>query len=395
MIPYHDAVSSVKENVPVRDTEEVEVADAAGRTLAVDVISRISSPPFDKAAMDGFAVREEDVQELPAELTLVEETFAGQWPTREVESGECARITTGAPVPPGADMVVMVEHTEELPDGRVRVDRLSGGNICLEGEDVKGGEVVLTAGERLNPMHLGVAGGAGHDRLTVYSRPSIAVLCTGEEVREPGEDVEKGQIYNANGPILRSLLRPRADVLNYLGIVGDDREELKQKVALGLDSDILVMSGGVSAGEYDLVPDALEELGVEILFHKWKVKPGKPALFGRRDETCVFALPGNPQSVFVSFHLLIRPALAAMEGITEGVPEFRTGRLAEALKNKPGRRAFKPCRIRTEEGTNRVVPISYHGSADIAASADAEAFFTLPEDCERVEAGDLVKYFEV
>ena len=395
MIPYQEAISLVTENVPILGTEDLETSEAAGRVMATDLVSRLSSPPFNKAAMDGFAVREADVQELPAELSMVEETFAGQWPTDAVGPGQCARITTGAPVPPGADMVVMVEHTEELPNGKVQVKKLSGGNICIKGEDVQEGETVLEKGRLLNAIHLGVAGGAGHHRLTVYRRPSIAVLCTGEEVREPGVTVEKGQIYNANGPILRSLLGPLASEFSYLGIAGDDETELQSAVTQGLESDVFVLSGGVSAGEYDLVPDVLREMGVDILFHKWKIKPGKPALFGRRDGTCVFGLPGNPQSVFVTFHLLIRPALAAMQGAVDLPPRFRPGRITENISNKPGRRAFKPCRIEVEEATNRVVPIPYHGSADIAASADADAFFTLPEDCAGVKAGDLVEYFEL
>jgi molybdopterin molybdotransferase len=395
MIPYAKARKLVRNNTPLIGTEEVPVAHARGRRLATDVESRVGSPPFNKAAMDGFAVRQEDVQELPAELSLVEETFAGQWPAHEVGTGECARITTGAPVPPGADMVVMVEHTEELPGGTVRVEKLSGGNICVEGEDVGEGETVLQKDQLLHSMHLGVAGGAGHDNLTVYRHPGISVLCTGEEVREPGAELEKGQIYNSNGPIMRSLLSDRTHDFRYLGVVGDDEMNLKSAVEEGLESDVFVLSGGVSMGEYDLVPGVLRDLGVEILFHKWKVKPGKPALFGRRGKTCVFGLPGNPQSVFVTCHLLVHAALAAMEGASKLPPRFETGRITENLTNKPGRRSVKPCHIEVKDSVNRVLPISYHGSADIAASAKADAFFTLPEDCTGVQAGDPVQYFRI
>ncbi|MFW6279866.1 MAG: gephyrin-like molybdotransferase Glp [Planctomycetota bacterium] len=395
MISYEEACRLIEHHVTSRGAEMVELQHAAGRRLADDVTARVCSPPFDKAAMDGYAVREEDVRELPAVLTQVGEVFAGGCVERSIGPNQCARIATGAPVPPGADMVVMQEHTEELSDNRVRIKKLSGGNICRRGEDVQAGEVVLSAGQLLDHLHVGVAGAAGHGQLRVYKRPSVALLCTGEEVMEPGDDIRDGHIFNANGPILRSLFQNLGYTPQYLGTVGDSRDELETVMTAGLKHDILIITGGVSVGPYDLVPETLDAQGVETIFHRWKVKPGKPVFFGHRGNTCVIGLPGNPLSVFVSFHLVVRQALLAMEGAEGDIPEFQSGRITEGVSDKARRRSFAPCRVTTYNGENLVIPLPYHGSADIASSASADAFFTLPEGCTGIEEGELVHYFEV
>ncbi len=395
MIAHEEAIQLIRRHVAVLDTEEVETAQCAGRFLAADVVARLPSPPFDKAAMDGFAVRSGDVSKLPVELVVVGESFAGGWPDFSIGPGQCARIATGAPVPEGADMVVMVEHTCELPGEKVRVEKLSGNNVCPRGEDIREGQLVLSAGQMLTPLRVGVAASVGYDRLGVYRRPTVALLCTGTEVVEPPVPVGKGQIYNSNGPMLSSLLAPLSSSFHYLGIVGDREDELREAIAQGLQSDVLVIAGGISVGEYDLVPRLLGELGVELIFHGCAIKPGKPVLFGTRGGSCVFGLPGNPQSCFVVFHVLLRAAVLLMSGAEELPPFYRTGMMRSGFPNKPGRKSFRPCRIEVQDGVNYIVPVAYKGSADIMGASSADGYFVVAPEVELVEEGQPMQFFEV
>jgi len=395
MISHEEALKIIDEHTPTLGVETVSVEHCAGRIPAMEVKAKIASPPFDKSAMDGFAVRAADVDSLPAELRLVGDSFAGRWPDFKIGPGECARITTGAPVPQGADMVVMVEHTSMPSENTVRVEKLSGGNICMTGEDVAEGQAVLKAGETVSAIKAGVAAGAGFDRLRVYRKPSCAIVCTGTEVIEPGRAIGPGQIYNANGPMLAALLRPLASKVSYSGIAGDSPEAIETAIAAGFEHDLLVVSGGVSVGRYDLVPDALSNLGAETLFHKVAAKPGKPVLFARRGETICFGLPGNPLSCFVVFHIMMRAAIAKMTGSGHRPPEYRTGYMTHALTNRPGRKTFRPCRAQAVEGKNMITLVPSRGSADIMGAGRGNALMVIPGHCDRIEKGETVEYFEV
>jgi len=395
MIEYDKAREMMLAEITPVGTERTETAAACGHVLAKDVTARIDSPPFDKAAMDGYAVRRRDVQSLPTDLEVVGEVFAGGFPDFEVGPGQAAVITTGAPVPAGADMVVMVEHTERDQDTVVRVRRLSGGNICTEGEDIRTGDVVLRAGELMTPLRVGVAASAGHPSVLVHRRPTGALLCTGSEVVEPGEEPGPGQIYNSNGSMLSALMRPRCREFTYLGIGADRPEELVTQVRRGLESDILVITGGVSMGQYDLVPDALGAAGVKQVFHKVAVKPGKPTFFGTAGGTMVFGMPGNPQSCFVIFKMFVEPAVAAASGRAELPPRFEVGVMDESFDNKPGRMNVMPCYIRRGDGAPRVVRCPYHGSADIIGPAEADGYFIVPRGQERVEQGEELRFFTI
>lgn len=395
MIPHEEALKIIDESTPILGTETVPTHQSAGRVLAEEVAAKIPSPPFNKSAMDGFAVRAADVGAPPVEMCLVGESFAGRWPDFRVGPGQCARITTGAPVPEGADMVVMVEHTSMPAETIVRVEKLSGENICIRGEDVAEGQIVLKPGETVTAIAAGVAAGAGFDQLRVYRKPSCAVVCTGTEVTEPGQKVGPGQIYNANGPMLTALLAPLTSKVDYLGIAADSPEAIEEALAAGLERDLLVISGGVSVGRYDLVPDVLAGLGAETLFHKVATKPGKPVLFARRGETVCFGLPGNPLSCFVVFHIMMRAAIAKMTGSPERPPEYRTGYMTHALSNKPGRKTFRPCTVVARDGRNAVALVPSRGSADIMGASAGDAFLVIPGDRERLEEGEMVEYFEV
>jgi molybdopterin molybdotransferase len=395
MIEYTDARRHILEHVAAARTEAVPCARAHGTVLARDVVAHLASPPFDKAAMDGYAVREADVQKLPVELELVGEARAGLPAETGLEPGQAVAIATGAPVPAGADMVVMVEHTELIAGSRVLVRELSGRNICPAGEDFRSGECVIKGGQVLTPMRIGLAASCGADALTVYRRPSGALLCTGSEIVEPGEDVRPGQICNANGAMLSALMSDMCRTFVYQGIVRDDPPLLTAALEQALQADAVVITGGVSVGRYDLVPGILEQLGVQEVFHGVAVKPGKPLFFGVRDRTLVFGMPGNPQSCFVVFYLLVAPALAAAAGHRDPGPHFLEGIACEGFPNKPARMNVVPCIVERDGGLNRLHRGSSHGSADIAGPSNAEAYFIVPRGTEYVEEGQELRFFYV
>lgn len=392
MISHEEALGLMRESIGPLGTETVAVSECGGRILAEDVVSKIDSPPFDKSAMDGHAVRKADVETLPAVLKIVGDCFAGSWPDFEIGPGECARIATGGAVPPGADAVVMVEHTEELSENTVRIEKLSGENICKKGEDISAGQAVLRSGARLTALRAGVAASAGYDRLKVRRRPTASLVCTGTEVVEPPGPTKSGKIYNSNAYILLSLLRPVCEEVNYLGIVGDDPGEVEKALGRGLKSDLLVVTGGVSVGQYDLVPDVLAKLGVKTLFHGLCIKPGKPVLCGTKGGAVVFGMPGNPFSCFSVYHVVARYAIDRMRGDPAPGAVWKTGVLTEGLRDRSGRKSFKPCRVETDAGVNRVVPVDFHGSADIAGSGAGDALFVIPCESEKLEAGDVVEF---
>ncbi len=393
MIDYAEARELMLKEVRPLQAQEVPVARARGRILARDLEARISSPPFDKAAMDGYAVRAQDVGELPVVLAVVGEVFAGQAPDFRVGPGQAAVITTGSPVPSGADTVVMVEHTERADEGRVRVLKLSGSNVCREGEDVRRGETVLSAGTLLTPLRVGVAASAGHARLPVRRLPAAALLCTGSEVVEPGSEPVPGCIYNANGPMLRSLMAPRCAEVRYLGIAGDEPDRLAARIREGLAADVLVITGGVSMGQYDLVPETLEEAGVRGIFHKVAIKPGKPTFFGRTNKTLVFGMPGNPQSCYVVFRMLLDGALAAMGGVQELPPALEVGRAGESFANRPARMNVIPCIVQRGPDGPVLRRQPYNGSADVVGPSRGDGFFIVPPGAERVSKGQELRFF--
>jgi len=395
MISYEHARELVLAEAHTCGVERVPTDRACGLILAEDVRAKISSPPFNKAAMDGYAVRAEDVADLPAVLEVVGEVFAGAFPEFTVGPGQASLITTGAPVPGGADTVIMVEHTEQAPEGRVKVLRTSGTNICPKGEDIEAGESVLRAGQRLTPLRVGIAASAGRREVRVRRLPATALLCTGTEVVEPGGRLGPGRIFNANGPMLSSLLRPLSREFSYLGIVGDDEKGFLELVARGLQSDLFVITGGVSMGQYDFVPEALKRAGVRQVFHKLAVKPGKPTFFGVAGGTLVFAMPGNPQSCFVQFKMLVEGALEAMSGSADPAPHFETGTMEEGFDNKPARLNALPCDVRRRAGATSLKLHPYHGSADIVGPAAADGFLLAPRGAERVNKGDELRFFAI
>lgn len=352
---------------------------ALGLTLAEEVKADLDSPPFAKAMMDGFAVRSSDLSSQGVELAVVGEVFAGNMPRCFVAAGQCCRIMTGAPMPPGADAVVMLEKAEQTGD-RVRFSETPkpGQNILPQGAEMKRGQVVLRTGTKLRPQELGVLASVGRSRFLAIRRPVVAILSTGDEVVEPALTPGPGKIRNSNATLLAALSTAAGAEPRSLGIAADTKESLRDAIRKGLDADVLLLSGGVSAGQLDLVPQALEEQGVSPLFHKVSLKPGKPLWFGTKDGKLVFGLPGNPVSSFVGFELFVRPALRAMRGQSPKPPTEAPATLATPLRHKGDRPTYHPCRVSFSASGLRAAPVKWLGSPDLLATAGGNAWLVLP-----------------
>lgn len=368
--------------------------DVPGLVLAEDVLSDLDMPPYDKSLMDGYAVRSADLAEPETILRVVEEIHAGAPPQRPVGPGEAARIMTGAPLPSNADAVVILERTESLDGERVRVREQSpqpGQNILVQGREMRRGERVLPAGAVLRPQELGLLATVGRTAVQVYRRPIAAILPTGDEVVEPAVRPGPGQIRNSNAAMLAAQIARAGALPRYLGIARDHLGSLCPLVSEGLQADLLILSGGVSAGKRDLVPGVLQELGVEPVFHKVAMKPGKPLFFGTKGESLVFGLPGNPVSALVGFELFVRPALRRMLGYAEAGPRLLTARLAADHHHRSDRPTYHPSRLDVAGGGWQVTPVAWFGSADLRAITQANAFTLFPAGDRLHRQGEQVE----
>jgi molybdopterin molybdotransferase len=325
----------------------------------------------------------------PATLRVIEEVAAGRVPLLTVGSGDATRIMTGAPVPDGADAVVPHEETEAR-GGAVRVRRAVRTGECIlpRGREMRAGEVVVPAGTALTPQAVGLLAAVGRSAVRVHRMPRVAILVTGDELVEVVERPGPGQIRNSNGPMLWALASRAGAVVEYLGIARDDRDALHRLVARGLDvADVLILAGGVSAGKFDLVPEVLLGLGVTAHFHKVRLKPGKPLLFGGRGDRLVFGLPGNPVSSFVGFELFVRPALRKMMGHAIPGPAFVPVPLAVPFAAKNDRPTYAPARIEVMDGL-RIRPGEWFGSADLRGLLTADALVSLPAGAPEWNVGE-------
>ena len=392
MIDAQEALAIVLKKTGRLAPRRIPLLEAAGLILAEKVKADADNPPFNSSAMDGYCVVAADTKKVPVELEVIEEIPAGKWPKKKVAPGKAAKIMTGAPVPQGADTVIMVEDTESAGRDRVRIltKIAPRQNIRYQGENIKKGEVLLEPGTLLGPTEVGLLASAGKAEVKVTPPSQVAILATGDEVVEPDRKPKPGEIRNSNSYTLAAQVTECGADFHYLGIVPDDKQKLKDAIRRGLKSDCLIISGGVSVGEYDLVTDILRQIGVKILFCSVKIKPGKPTVFGTFKSKPVFGLPGNPVSSLVTFELFVRPTLAKMMGKDEAA---RRGwaYLAERFELKRKRHQFIPAIGSTQKGRLWVRPVKYRGSADLVALRDADYLIEIPPEAPALSKGKRVR----
>jgi molybdopterin molybdotransferase len=372
------------------EAETLPLADAAGRFLAEPARALVDLPPFRSSAMDGYALRS---GETPGRLPVAVRIAAGAPSPRPLEAGEAMGIATGGLVPEGADAVIQHERVVETDDAiEVGEPVAQGANIREPGRDVAAGSVVADAGTRLGPAQIGALAAAGVAEVVCARRPRIAVLTTGTELREPGSELAPGEVYEANGVMLAAQLASAGAEVTRLASVADDEDAHRRALETGLELDVLVTSGGVSVGPHDLVRRIEAELGVEEVFWRVAVRPGKPVSFGVKGQTLVFGLPGNPVSTLVGCELFVRPAVLALQGAADPGPRFSAGRLAQTVSRNPGRDDL--LRARTEVTDDGVVlsPVTGQESHMIVRAAEADALVLVPRGEGEVPAGASVRY---
>lgn len=374
--------------------ETVALSDSVSRILREDVFCDADSPAFDKSIRDGFAVRFEDLAEVPATLRVIGESRAGLGASVTVGSGQCCEIMTGAPLPPGANAVVMVEYTERLSAGSARILRSARENegLLRQGAEARKGDRALAPGRRIGLADLGLLAGSGKAGVWVSKKPQVAIVATGDELVEVGEIPQPGQIRNSNSYTLYAqAVETGASPVLY-GIARDNLDDLREKIGRGLDHDILLVSGGVSMGKYDLVENVFAEFGVEVLFDKVAMKPGKPTVFGHRGQTYVFGLPGNPVSTIVSFHMFVRPLILFLLKAENTAPKILEARLEAPAKCDPQRASIVPALVRFQGGTYRIATAPWKGSSDLVGLARANALILIPRREGMLQPGETAQF---
>ena len=392
-------------------TESVDLLVAVGRVLSESVTADRDLPPFPRSTRDGYAVRSTDVSSLPATLDVIGEIKAGSsldTIPASITSGQAASIMTGAPVPAGADAVVMVECTSQR-ENQVQITRnvAPGENIVPRGAEAREGALLLDRGLRLNPAAIALAASVGQSRLPVYKRPRVAVLTTGDEIVDIDATPGPTQIRNSNSYSLAAQIQQAGGEPVLLPVAPDESHRLRLLIAEGLKSDLLLLTGGVSMGRYDLVEQALSEMQAEFFFTGARIQPGRPVVFGRcalekcaastpeRPATYFFGLPGNPVSTMVTFELFARPILEALAGQTPRNLIFLHAHLKNEIRTKTGLQRFLPAILSGEFDQAEVESVPWHGSGDIAATARANCYVVIPADRECLAAGEWVAVMKV
>jgi molybdopterin molybdotransferase len=372
--------------------EAVDLANASGRALAEPLIADRDLPPFPRATRDGFAVVAADLQTLPAVLQLAGEIRAGETAAKlELQRGHAIAIMTGAPVPSGADAVVMIEFTSQSGSA-VTITRsaAAGDNIVPRGAEGRQGSTLLDRGSNLDEAGIALAASVGKDRIEVYTRPRVAVLTTGDEIVAVGDSPGPAQIRNSNAHSLAVQIRNAGGEPVLLPIAPDDLQALRRLIEQGLGADLLLITGGVSVGRYDLVERVLAEMGAEFFFTGALIQPGRPVVFGRVLGKYFFGLPGNPVSTMVTFELFVRPMLQALGGRPFSKLKFLHARLKTEIKVKPGLKRFLPALISGEFEESVVELVAWQGSGDLAAVARANCYLVVPPDRTQIAAGEWV-----
>src|SRR4030095_4781650 len=397
MISVAEAIQIVREHTVALDAERVVLSNALGRVLAEDIVADSDLPPFNRAQMDGYAVRASDVQDVPVRLRIVGEAAAGRGWHHELEEGQAVRIMTGAPVPKGADAVQQVELSHELRDGTV-VEILesleAGRSIVNQGTEITKGETVLRAGVPISAAMIAVLASFGYAEVSVGRRPRVAVFATGTELVNVGEIPGRDQIRDSNNYTIEAYARLVNASIERLPLAGDNPTTLARQIKkASKQSDVVITSGGVSMGVYDYTKTALKELGAEIFFERVALKPGKPTVFGQLPNgTLFFGLPGNPVSVTIRFNLFVRPAIWTMQGRSEPPPKEEVAVLAKSVKGTKDRESYLPAQVFTnDDGQLVAFPLKWGGSSYFVAFASATALIVVPAGVTMLEAESVVK----
>ena len=384
MIDFHVALKTVLESVVPFGLEEIAMTDACDRVLALDVFTPEDIPSFSKSAMDGYACRREDIVKG---MNILEVIPAGYRPKHRITPGTCSKIMTGAMVPEGADTILIVENAT-VREGLVYGTPPSLSNIMVQGEDLKKGDLVLEKGTILRPQHLAILASCGIDRIKVSRRITVGILSTGNELTEPGEVTEAGKIYNSNSWQLLSMVNSINGISTYYGITADTKEDTHRLMNRAIqENQVVILSGGVSEGDFDMVPVVMRDLGFKILFDRVRIKPGKPTTFAVSPETgkYIFGLPGNPVSSFVQCLLLVKPFLAAMQGARWEPLSTNLPLKGNYQRRNSSRMAHIPVQI-NPDGT--VSPLPYNGSAHQVSLAKAHALGRIPVGTDHIREGE-------
>jgi molybdenum cofactor synthesis domain-containing protein len=398
MISVSEAIAIVRAQTPTLDPESIPLPETRGRVLAEEIVADTDLPPFDRAQMDGYAVRSADLATVPARLELVGESAAGAGWHHELKPGQAVRIMTGAPVPQGADSVQQVEVTRELDEARaVEIDRATapGQFIVQRGVEVTAGSAVLPPGEIVNAAMMASLASFGYAQVKVARRPRVSVMATGSELVPADETPLPDQIRDSNNYSIGAYAELAGAQVRRLPLAGDDQAALRDAIeAAAADTDLVVLAGVVSRGVYDFTKAALREMRAEIFFERIALRPGKPTVFARLGDALLFGLPGNPVSVSVTFNLFVRTALLVMQGARENGLSAATAVLARAVKGSGERESFLPATLSTNEAGQLIAtPLKWAGSSDFVAFAQATALIDVPAHQPGCHAGDPVRVY--
>lgn len=386
MIKFEKAIEIVNSNFSLLGTERVDIKDCINRVLREDIFSDMEMPPFNKSAMDGYACRREDIGN---ELEVIEIIPAGYKPKKGVGKNQCSKIMTGAMLPESADCVIMVEDVKETAPGRVKYQKdKTGDNICIKGEDVKSGQLLLNAGTRITAKEIASLALCGAVNPLVSRKPLVGIISTGDEIVEPYVKPGLSQIRNTNSYQLIAQCNEFGVTSNYYGIVSDTKEAIGSIIEKAKnENDLIMLTGGVSMGDYDLVPAILKEKGFEILFDKVAIQPGKPTVFGREGNKFVFGMPGNPVSSFIIFEFFVKEFLAGMMGLKEFKKIIRCELANDFRRKHDSRLARIPAKINS---AGKAVTVEYHGSAHVNSLAFADGVISIPIGVNELKKGTIV-----
>ena len=396
MISFEEALNNILSRVQPLGLEKVFLLESLGKIIGEDIYAWRDIPPLDNSAMDGYALRFEDIRESskdhPARLKVIEDLPAGCVSKKTVGKGQAVRIMTGAPIPKGVDTVVPVEETRK-EDGFALIFKAipQGENIRRAGEDVKKGDRVISKGDVIRPAEVGMLSSVGRSSILVYQKPLVAILCTGDELVDVDENLSESKIISSNSYTLAAQVKDCGAVPVQLGIARDRKEEIREKLRQGIRADVIISSAGVSVGDYDFSKEALNDLGMEMAFWQVSMKPGKPLAFGTIQGKPVFGLPGNPVSSMISFEEFVRPSLLKMMGHRQVFRPVIEAVLQEEIRKTTGRRHFIRAFISFKEGSYSATTTGDQGSGILMSMLKANGLIMIPEDQEIARVGDKVK----